>query len=149
LPTQIAGLSDDLNAYLLQNFQREHYSDHDLALILQQQQQQQQLQQQQQQNQTKKSVSFSENIAKHLISPCNPAIKFDSPPETIDDGRPIIISSDERTHMLALHGNKQEQIPTKTSRYGEMRRCQSESIDRHHEQSLMNVYYSRFLSQCS
>jgi hypothetical protein len=92
-----------------------------------------------QQNQTKKSVSFSENIAKHLISPCNPAMKFDTPPELVDNSD----DDDDRQHRimqmqhndltLALHGNNRE-TPTRkvTPRYGEMRRCQSKSIEEEH-----------------
>lgn len=75
---------------------RDHYSEHDLALFLQQQ------------NQAKKSVSFSENIAKHLISPCNPAIKFDN-----------------EELAVALHGEREVSTRKPTARYGEMRRCQS------------------------
>jgi hypothetical protein len=91
---------------------RENRSDYDLNSF-------------QQQNQTKKSVSFSENISKHLISPCNPAIKFEPEPEISieDDEAP---SNDDLA--MILHGNKENLTRKITARYGEMRRCQSKSL---------------------
>ena len=91
---------------------RERYSDYDLAAY-------------QQQQQTKKSVSFSENIAKQLISPCNPGLRFDPPPEISvedDEGPP-----NEELAMI-LHGNKENSTRKVTARYGEMRRCQRKSF---------------------
>jgi len=103
------GSSNDLNGYVLQDSSREHRSDYDLTSF---------------QNQAKKSVSFSENIAKHLISPCNPAIKFDPAPEILTDDED---DNDPANHELtmALHGNKETLTRKPTARYGEMRRCQS------------------------
>ncbi|CAF1277669.1 unnamed protein product [Adineta steineri] len=105
------GSSNDLNNYVLPDYSRGHRSDHDLTAL--------------QQNQTKKSVSFSENIAKQLISPCNPAIQFDPAPE--------IFVNDFDTNMndelaMALHGDKDTSTRKITSRYGEMRRCQTDII---------------------
>lgn len=105
------------NAFPLQDFPRDRYSEHDLAFILQQQ------------NQTKKSVSFSENIAKHLISPCNPAIKFDPTPDTIDDQDDTNDEMPPNNELtLALHGKKTESNRKPLQRYGEMRRCQTDII---------------------
>ena len=112
-----AGSSGDLDGYLPQDMTREHRSDHDLAYLLLQQQQ------------TKKSVSFSENIAKQLISPCHPAIKLDLAPEYMDDD-----DHDDRTRArasdlsVALHGKNDRSTRKPTSRYGEMRRCQSKLV---------------------
>jgi hypothetical protein len=103
------GSSNDLNNYVLQDYSRGHRSDHDLTSL-------------QQQNQTKKSVSFSENISKHLISPCNPAITFDPAPEIFIDDTDTITTNDL---AMALHGDKETLTRKATSRYGEMRRCQS------------------------
>lgn len=113
-PTNTTGSSNDLNNYVLQDSSREHRSDYDLTSF-------------QQQNQTKKSVSFSENIAKHLISPCNPAIKFDPPREIFTD------DNEEEQHnnndlAMILHGNKENSTKKVTPRYGEMRRCQTDVI---------------------
>ena len=111
-----AGSSGDLDSYLPQDMARDHRSDHDLAFLLQQQQ-------------TKKSVSFSENIAKQLISPCHPAIKLDLAPEYMDDD-----DVDDRTRArasdlaVALHGKNDRSTRKPTSRYGEMRRCQSKLV---------------------
>jgi hypothetical protein len=105
------GSSNDLNTYVLQDVSREHRSDYDLTSL--------------QQNQTKKSVSFSENIAKHLISPCNPAIKFDPAPEIITDDDDDDESPPNNELTMALHGNKEILARKPTARYGEMRRCQS------------------------
>ncbi|CAF1200500.1 unnamed protein product, partial [Didymodactylos carnosus] len=72
--------------------------------------------------QTKKSVSFSENIAKHLISPCNPSITFSS----------TIEREQEPTNDSLLMLHEKNYNPTlKTLRYGakeEMRRCQTDII---------------------
>jgi hypothetical protein len=102
--------SNGLNNYVLQDLPREHRSDYDLTSG---------------QNQTKKSVSFSENIAKLLISPCNPAIQFDPSPEMFTDDNDMT-TDNELT--AALHGNKEKLTRKATSRYGEMRRCQSKFI---------------------
>jgi hypothetical protein len=68
----------------LQNSSRKHDSEDDLT----------------QKSQTKKSVSYSENISKHHISPCNP-------------------SNTSNDHLSLL-----------TKRYGEMRRCQSKLFEK-------------------
>ncbi len=115
--THTTGSSNNLNNYVLQDFSREHRSDHDLTSL-----------QQQQQNQTKKSVSFSENIAKHLISPCNPAIKFDSPPEIFTDDDDDDDKTKNNDLAMILHGNKENLTRKVTGRYGEMRRCQSKGF---------------------
>ena len=88
---------------------RERHSDYDLAAY-------------QQQNQTKKSVSFSQNIAKRVILPCNPAIQFDPQSEipAEDDEAP----PNEELAMV-LHGNKENLTRKVSARYGGMRRCQS------------------------
>ncbi|CAF2383810.1 unnamed protein product [Rotaria sp. Silwood2] len=111
IPT--TGSSNDINSYVLQDFSREHRSDHDLTSL-------------QQQNQTKKSVSFSDNIAKHLISPCNPAIKFDPAPEihTFNNYK----TSNNNHLAVALHGNQENLTKKTTLRYGDMRRCQTDII---------------------
>ncbi|CAF1531885.1 unnamed protein product [Rotaria magnacalcarata] len=108
-----AGSSNNINAYVIQELSRENHSDHDLTSL-------------QQQNQTKKSVSFSDNIAKQLVEPCNPAIKFDPSPEieTFDDED--IPNNDHLA--IALHGNQENLIKKPTLRYGEMRRCQTDII---------------------
>ncbi|CAF0860826.1 unnamed protein product [Didymodactylos carnosus] len=83
-----------------------HYSDYDLNMMVQ----------------TKKSVSFSENIAKHLISPCNPGITFTS---TIEQEQ-----QPTNDLLLTLHG-KEYNTMLKTLRYGAkdgMRRCQTDII---------------------
>ena len=89
---------------------REDSSDYDLAFY-------------QQQSQAKKSVSFSENIAKHLISPCNPAVKF-LPAEEPQNLEPRPNSD----LTMVLHGNRENSGRKVTARYGEMRRCQSKSF---------------------
>ena len=103
------GSSDNIVNYILDDFSDENRSDHDLTLL-------------QQQNQTKKSVSFSDNIAKHLISPCNPAIKFDLSSDLMTDYNARTKNDDP---AIALHGNKENLKRKPTSRYSEMRRCQS------------------------
>jgi len=108
-PTDDKDTSKQLPTY--QKQQATHHSDYDLHLL-------------QQQQQTKKSVSFSENIAKHLISPCNPGITFAEDMERE-------ASSDL---VLTLHG-KETNTLLKTLRYGGsakqggsgMRRCQSKN----------------------
>ena len=102
------GSSNDLNHYVLPDYTHGRRSDHDLMLL--------------QQNQTKKSVSFSENIAKHLMSPCNPAIKFDPAPEILVDDTDTAVNDEL---AIALHGDKDSLARRPTARYGEMRRCQS------------------------
>ena len=59
-------------------------------------------------NEIKKSVNFSENISKHLISPCNPTITFND----------------------NLRSTLNERLTKK--RYGEMRRCQSKLFEKGH-----------------
>ena len=89
---------------------RDNASDYDLAAY-------------QQQYQTKKSVSFSENIAKHLISPCNPAMKL-LPAAEPEDNEPL--PNNDLT--MVLHGKRDASNKKVTARYGEMRRCQSKSF---------------------
>lgn len=63
-----------------------------------------------------------------MISPCNPAIKFDPTPDTIDDqdyANDEMPPNNELT--LALHGKKTESNRKPLQRYGEMRRCQSKT----------------------
>ncbi|CAF0807824.1 unnamed protein product [Adineta ricciae] len=105
------GSSNDLNHYVLPDYTHGRRSDHDLMLL--------------QQNQTKKSVSFSENIAKHLMSPCNPAIKFDPAPEIFVDDTDTAVNDEL---AIALHGDKDSLARRPTARYGEMRRCQTDII---------------------
>ncbi|CAF2797259.1 unnamed protein product [Rotaria sp. Silwood2] len=82
--------SNNFNIYQRQNSSREHHSEHDLPLLIQQE------------NQTKKSVSFSENISKHLISSCNSTITFNE--------------------------NKERLTKRTIIRHDEMRRCQTDII---------------------
>ncbi|CAF3397719.1 unnamed protein product [Rotaria sp. Silwood1] len=105
--------SNNINNYVLQDFSHERCSDHDLTSL-------------QQQNQTKKSVSFSDNIAKHLISPCNPAIQFDPAPAQLAFNDNTTSNNDNLA--VALHGNQENLTRKTTLRYGEMRRCQTDII---------------------
>ena len=112
--SQTPGSVNTSDTYHNRDLTRDRYSEHDLAFMLQQQQ-----------SQTKKSVSFSENIAKHLISPCNPAIKFDTVQDSqMDDDEPPNNMQDQDL-TYALHGNRETSTRKPTARYGEMRRCQS------------------------
>jgi hypothetical protein len=88
---------DNLNNQILQTLSREHRSEYDLTLMLEE-------------NQAKKSVSFSENISQHLISPCNPTIPFND-------------------LAMVLHGNKERLAKRPMICYGEMRRCQSKLFE--------------------
>ncbi|CAF1302728.1 unnamed protein product [Rotaria sordida] len=64
--------SNNFNIYQRENSSREHHSEYDLSLLIEQG------------NQTKKSVSFSENISKqHLISSYNPTIIFNENKERL------------------------------------------------------------------
>ncbi|CAF3670531.1 unnamed protein product [Rotaria sordida] len=64
--------SNNFNIYQRENSSREHHSEYDLSLLIEQE------------NQTKKSVSFSENISKqHLISSYNPTIIFNENKERL------------------------------------------------------------------
>ncbi|CAF3879023.1 unnamed protein product [Rotaria sordida] len=112
--THTTGSSNNINNYVIQDLSHEHCSDYDLTSL------------QQQQYHTKKSVSFSDNIAKHLISPCNPAIKFDPSPELLHLHNDTTTNNDELA--VALHGNQENLIRKTTLRYGEMRRCQTDII---------------------
>lgn len=112
-----SGSSDDLNDYPTLDLTREHRSAYDLTAL-----------QQQQQNQTKKSVSFSDNIAKHLISPCNPAIQIDTSPD-IDELDDEPAPNAERFAIASLHGNQETLAKRPTFRYGDMRRCQSKFFE--------------------
>ncbi|CAF1202729.1 unnamed protein product [Adineta steineri] len=90
--------SNKLSAYVLPDSSRGHHSEHDLLSLIEQE------------NSTKKSVSFSENISKQLLSPCNPTIAFnDNPP-------------------LALYDNNERLTKRTTIRYRDMRRCQTDII---------------------
>ncbi|CAF3693909.1 unnamed protein product [Rotaria sp. Silwood1] len=82
--------SNNFNIYQQENSSREHHSEYDLLLLIEQK------------NQTKKSVSFSENISKHLRSSCNPTIIFDE--------------------------NKERLTKRTMIRHDEMRRCQTDII---------------------
>lgn len=61
-----------------------------------------------------------------MISPCNPAIKFDPPPDSSDDQDDMNNEMPPNNELtLALHGNKNKSNRKPLQRYGEMRRCQS------------------------
>lgn len=108
--THTTGSSNDLNSYVIGDMTRDNASDYDLAAY-------------QQQYQTKKSVSFSENIAKHLISPCNPTMTLLPTAEPEENELPP-----NNDLAMILHGKRDTPNKKVTARYGEMRRCQSKSF---------------------
>ncbi|UJR09434.1 hypothetical protein I4U23_013674 [Adineta vaga] len=90
--------SNKLTAYNLPDSSRGHHSEHDLISLIPDD------------NATKKSISYSEDISKQCLSPCNPTIAF-------DDILP-----------LELHENNKQLIKRTTIRCRDMRRCQTDII---------------------
>ncbi|CAF0783895.1 unnamed protein product [Adineta ricciae] len=90
--------SNKLSAYMLPDSSRGHHSEHDLISLIPGE------------NSTKKSISFSEDISKQLLSPCNPAIAFttDLPLEVYESNKRLT----KRT----------------TARCRDVRRCQTDII---------------------
>ena len=92
---------------MLPDSSRGHHSEHDLISLIPEE------------NSTKKSISFSEDISKQLLSPCNPAITFtdDLPLEVYESNKRLT----KRT----------------TARYRDTRRCQSKLFEKAQLSSLI------------